>query len=315
MGNQCNCWKEYRNQNTEVVVPERETEQMLQPQPDFKEYIQSEAVVSKEEEIAQPFSKNSRNNLCIYKNVSEDLNPPDNQDEDKKKYLRGGKVSQNKTESFVRSPMPSRNASSLSIRKSPQISTELKLMKTKKLEEPYEVSVLLLGSSGVGKTSIIFKIVYNQFDLYHIPSINAEKIEYDIKHNNRMYHVSFIDTCGLAEYKSELDELSLNCDFLVYAVDLTDNSSFTYVKDLIMADQENQGVFKRNHLQRIILGNKSDIAGRSKSLKTLVKEFADNKGIAYHEVSAKNNLNLMKILKECLDFFYDTKVANLDKFT
>lgn len=316
MGNQCSCLGQNKRDSSEVEVPQRESEEQIYSDKmvdsDSKR-VSNHPIHTSDDNII-PLTVNAKL-LLKYKQPKDDpaAKKADFIEEEVKKMIRGSKVSQNKMDSLVKSPIPSRCQSIKSARKSPQITSDLKMIRTKKLEEPYEPSLLFLGESGVGKTSIIYKICYNQFDFYHIPTINAERILYNTKHESAAYQVNFIDTCGLPEYKSELDELTLNSDFLVYIIDLTDQRSFTYVKNLILSELENQSdkLKSKNYLGKIILGNKFDLAGRNKELKATVKEFAERQKISYFEVSAQNNLNLVKFIKQCLEVFYNQKVSKV----
>lgn len=316
MGNQCGCLGQNKRDTSEVEVPQRESEEQISSDKrddiDTKRFVNN--TIQTNDENSVPLTINAKLSLLKYKQAKDEpISKKEHVEEEAKKMIRGSNVSQNKIDSLTKSPIPSRCQSIKSIRKSPQITADLKNIRTKKLEEPYEPSFLFLGESGVGKTSIIYKICYNQFDSYHIPSINAERINYNTKHANFNYSVNFIDTCGLPEYKSELDELTLNSDFLVYIVDLTDTRSFTYIKDLILSECGSQMSRSKTYLQQIILGNKFDMAARNKELKAAVKEFADNQHISYIEVSAKNNLNLVKFLNQCLEVYYCQRVTKQTK--
>lgn len=167
-------------------------------------------------------------------------------------------------------------------------------------------SFIFLGESGSGKTSFIYKICYNKFDPYHIPTIKPEIILYEARHEGTSCKVNFVDTCGLSEYKSGIDEIARNDVFFVYVVDLTNSLSLNYLKKQLLdqADCLNKAA---SNLGQVILGNKIDLATQSKVEKKIIREYANEIKIPYFEVSAKTSFNLVKFLSHCLNIFYSRK--------
>lgn len=310
MGNQCSCWSQSKREIImEVDVPQRESEENIKAiktverNDSFTRPNKEPHLFMTEECLMQTFVtkpaliKNAENEQRIEQTLVDfdDL-------EEEKKPVFASIVNPKVIERFIKSPSASGRQTPRSSRKNSHISERIDQIKKQKLIEPYKPCITFFGESGVGKTSFIYKICYNQFDLYHIPTISTEQIVYDTKHEGASYQVNFIDTCGLPEYKSELDELTLSADFLIYVVDLTDSRSFLYVKKLL--DNQSTGKVKTDCLERIILGNKIDLASRCKGLKESVKLYAEASQIPFFEVSAKTNFNLVKFMKHCLETFY-----------
>lgn len=287
MGNQCGCWSEtIKVRNMEVDVPQRESESNLEASKINKKWDSSERLKD------------------LYNFLSDGKPEPNAADfselkEDKRTVARFG-VASRVTKKSDESSSSSGYQTPVSTRKSSQNSCEQ--VNQRNQVKPIKIYLTLLGESGVGKTSFIYKACYNQFDLYHIPTINPEQVMYETKYEGSNYQVQLIDTCGVAEYRSNLDELVLNADFLIYMVDLTNSRSFKYVKKLL---DENKYKTGSDCLQKIILGNKADIAGRYKELKESVREYAKSAQIPYFEVSAKTNCNFAKFIKHCLEVFYN----------
>ena len=89
-----------------------------------------------------------------------------------------------------------------------------------------ELKVILLGESGVGKTSIIKRYLYDQFNLEHNPSSTMNYVEKQMTVKNKNIRLNIWDTIGQEKYRS-LSKLFLNetqIVILVYSV--TDKKSF-----------------------------------------------------------------------------------------
>lgn len=294
---QCSCLSDFQKDSTEVEVPAQSSNQFFGSSGINEDMIRNLSPLHSDQSrgFSTALLEPKLTNLMKLKTSEVLSSLTENLNEKEQKNLRGHKVSQNKIENLLKSPSQSGNT----------VLDNLKKIKTKKLEEPYQLSFLLLGSSGAGKTSIIYRICHNQFDSYHIPSIQAETTFYAIKHESKNYQICFVDTCGLSEYKSDKIDLVVNCDFLIYVVDLTDVDSFKYLKEQLKAEDFSSW----SHVRRFILGNKYDILGRFRDLRSTIQEYAEKSGFHYYDVSAKNNFNLTKMVKESLTLFYANKIA------
>lgn len=312
MGNQCSCWTQTKREIImEVDVPQRESEENIKA---IKTIEKVDSIIKTNQEphlfmteecLMQTFQCNTKPVVTSKQDHGAEKTLVNFEDlEEEKKTVFSSIVNPKVIERFVKSPSASGRHTPKSSRKNSHISERIGQLKKKKLVEPYKPCITFLGESGVGKTSLIYKVCHNQFDSYHIPTIKAEQIVYDTKHEGASYAVSIIDTCGLPEYKSELDELKLNSDFLIYTVDLTDSRSFVYIKKLIDDHSKSNGNIKDDCPHQIILGNKVDLTNRNKELKESVKLYAEAAKIPYFEVSAKTNFNLVKFMKHCLEAFY-----------
>lgn len=310
MGNQCNCWSQSNRSNIEVDVPQRESEQNVEASEIIEKKVTCERFLDLynflNEDRTISTSKSNDKSALIKKagNAKQTLADFENLEEERGANFRLI-VSPRLTKKLEESPTSSERQTPISTRKSSQ-NSNLPENKSRKAEPTFKTYLTLLGESGVGKTSLIYKICFNKFDLYHIPTIKAEQVMYETKHEGANYQVNLIDTCGLSEYKSNIDELILNVDFLVYIVDLTNSRSFSYVKMLLEESRlKSNGKANSDCIQRIILGNKVDLAARNKELKESVREYAHSAHIPYFDVSAKTNFNLVKLMKHCLEVFYN----------
>ena len=83
------------------------------------------------------------------------------------------------------------------------------------------IKVILLGESGVGKTSIIFKYVKDHFTERMTPTIGSTYMQKDIIRDNITYKLNIWDTSGQERYHSVTKLFIQKADIviLVYSID------------------------------------------------------------------------------------------------
>ena len=171
-----------------------------------------------------------------------------------------------------------------------------------------EFKIITLGNSGVGKTSIIKRYVYNVFisDTMTTIGMNISFKDIILK-NNKKVRLKIVDTAGEEKYKSIAKSYYKNADgvFFVFALDNIDS-----LQNLQIWINN----FNENHIKSIdklivpkyLIGNKSDInLGKKEDNKQLIEEVLKKYNIEHYETtSAKENKNIDKIFQEIGEMIY-----------
>ena len=148
-----------------------------------------------------------------------------------------------------------------------------------------EVKMILLGESGVGKTAIIKRYLYDQFNKEKSPSESMHYMEKDLVINKKKIKLNVWDTIGQEKYRS-LSKLFLNetqIVILVYSID--DSKSFKeldYWSDLY---KEQLG----DEILLGIVGNKIDLYTNQEVSENQGKEYAEQHNGIFAQLSAKEN--------------------------
>ena len=148
-----------------------------------------------------------------------------------------------------------------------------------------EVKMILLGESGVGKTAIIKRYLYDQFNKEKSPSESMHYMEKDLVINKKKIKLNVWDTIGQEKYRS-LSKLFLNetqIVILVYSID--DSKSFKeldYWSDLY---KEQLG----DEILLGIVGNKIDLYMNQEVSENQGKEYAEQHNGTFAQLSAKEN--------------------------
>ena len=147
-------------------------------------------------------------------------------------------------------------------------------MTTSKESNIYSIKIVLVGESGVGKTSIIGSYFDKSLTTYITTSTPIENFK-DIELSGKKISVSIWDTAGQEVFRSlnKLFYQDSNIIIIVYAID--DEKSFEEVKEFWMNDVKDKGTS-----DKIIglFGHKSDLYINEEVDEKEVRIYAENNG-------------------------------------
>ena len=98
--------------------------------------------------------------------------------------------------------------------------------------------VVLLGESGVGKTSIISKYTLNDFKSQRLPTTGANFVQKTIilEEENKSIKFEIWDTAGQEQYRSLAKVFYKNSTVCILVFDITRKSSFDAIKNFWIKD-------------------------------------------------------------------------------
>lgn len=165
-----------------------------------------------------------------------------------------------------------------------------------------EIKLILLGESGVGKTSIIKRYLYDKFSPDISPSTSMNYVEKDIVIKNKKIRLNIWDTIGQEKYRS-LSKLFLNetqIVILVYSINnLNSFQELDYWNNLYREQLGNDIILG-------VVGNKSDLYLSAEVTEEQGKQYAKEKKGLFALLSAKENKIgidefIIKIINEYLN--------------
>lgn len=142
---------------------------------------------------------------------------------------------------------------------------------------------VLVGSSGVGKTSIlktIFKINKNQFS--STVGKNSNSQINIMKSGREILNIKLLDTSGNERYRKISREHIKGSEGILLVFDLTNRKSFedliNWVKDIRLLCDKDIPIF--------LIGNKNDLNNDRKVTKTEAEKFAACHNLEYLEINS-----------------------------
>ena len=169
-------------------------------------------------------------------------------------------------------------------------------------EEALMFKIITLGNSGVGKTSIIKRYVFNQFDQNTISSIGVIFSFKDVpikNDENKIVKLKLIDTAGEEKYRSLSKSYYKNAEAVLFVFSLNNKESFDEINNWLNSFKENN---TKDDIPKYLVGNKSDL---EKDIDDgIIEECLKKNNLKYKETSAKNNENIDALFDEIANDLY-----------
>ena len=145
--------------------------------------------------------------------------------------------------------------------------------------------IIFIGDAGVGKTTIISRIMDNPFIEEYEPSIGVDFMSKVIQYNGQNIKIQIWDTAGQEKYKGLIPSYVRNSSFVFVVYDISVKTTFDNIPKWInfIRSIENTTI--------ILCGNKIDLENREVK-KEEGEELAKKEGISFFEVSAKTDENI-----------------------
>jgi small GTP-binding protein len=164
-----------------------------------------------------------------------------------------------------------------------------------------KIKLIVVGEFAVGKTSLLSRYVYHEFDPIYRSSIGVDLVirNVDITVNNLQYNVvcSFWDTAGDERFRSLTMTYFRDCSIVLLVYDKTSKRSFRSLKTWL-SDIEKQAP---SDVLVVLVGNKLDMTDDIAVTETDGKNFAEENQIPFfYEVSAKSSENVDLMFEQVL---------------
>jgi small GTP-binding protein len=160
---------------------------------------------------------------------------------------------------------------------------------------PLESKVVLLGDSGVGKSSISLRFCQGRFPSFHEVTIGAAFLQQTIRlRDGSQVKLSIWDTGGQERFRSMSSLYYRDAAGAILVYDCTDPSSFESVKYWV----EELRAKGPPTVVVTVAGNKSDQPPEKKKVDpTVAREFCENNGMLFFETSALSGENVAQLFE------------------
>ena len=174
-------------------------------------------------------------------------------------------------------------------------------------QETNTVKAILLGESGVGKTSIIKRYISNEFNPTSISTLGAGSNTKTIIKNKVTYNLDIWDTTGQEKYHSITNLFIKGSDIIILVYSINSKPSFDGLTFWYNSVKEK--IEKENYILAIV-GSKSDLTEDEEVPEEEGRKFAKEKNAVFKLVSAKVDPNGINKLFDCLLDKYILKIGN-----
>ena len=167
----------------------------------------------------------------------------------------------------------------------------------------YDLSfkIIIIGDSGVGKSSLTLRATKNQFQDYYNATVGFEFFSQNIKMDDTIIKLQMWDTCGQEIYRSLISSFYKNSSLAMIMYSLEDEESFRHLDYWIKEIKNNSNP----DIKIILIGNKVDLEDKRTVSKEEEEKFAKENGIEeVYETSAKTGFNAKNIFCRAAQILY-----------
>lgn len=152
--------------------------------------------------------------------------------------------------------------------------------------------LLIIGDSGVGKSSLLVRFADDSFSGNYITTIGVDFKIRTIEIRGERVKLQIWDTAGQERFRTITATYYRGTHGVVIVYDVSSGESFANVKRWLQEIDQNCEV-----VNRILVGNKNDDPSRKVVLSEDAQKYADSMGIQLFETSAKNNINVEEMFR------------------
>ncbi|KAI9894861.1 MAG: hypothetical protein M1814_000081 [Vezdaea aestivalis] len=152
----------------------------------------------------------------------------------------------------------------------------------------YLFKLLLIGDSGVGKSCLLLRFADDTYTESYISTIGVDFKIRTIELDGKTVKLQIWDTAGQERFRTITSSYYRGAHGICVVYDVTDMESFNNVKQWLQEIDR----YATEGVNKLLVGNKSDMSDKKVVEYTAAKEFADQLGIPFLETSAKNASNV-----------------------
>ncbi|KAJ3448971.1 ras-related protein rab-5c [Anaeramoeba flamelloides] len=156
------------------------------------------------------------------------------------------------------------------------------------------IKVVLLGSTGVGKTAIVDRFVKNVFNQNTKVTVGSAFNTKPIKIGKQEFHLNIWDTAGQEKFHSLAKMYYRDAVAAIICFDITKQESFLECSRWRSELQESGSP----DILLTIVGNKTDLEGSRTVKLEAAEKWAQNNDCVYLETSAKSGYNIQEIFDQ-----------------
>lgn len=162
------------------------------------------------------------------------------------------------------------------------------------LEYDYLFKLLLVGDSSVGKSCLLLRFADDTYTESYISTIGVDFKIRTVEINGKTVKLQIWDTAGQERFRTITSSYYRGAQGIILVYDVTDKDSFNNIKTWLKEVDK----YSNENVQKLIVGNKTDIIEKRNVDYEEAKQFADSVNIPLIETSAKDATNVEKAFLE-----------------
>lgn len=153
--------------------------------------------------------------------------------------------------------------------------------------------ILIVGESGVGKSSILLRFCDEPFIQSYISTIGVDFKIRTLNINDKIYKLQIWDTAGQEKFRTITSSYYRGAHGVLLVYDVTDKNTFNALS--LWCEEINRYI---NGTAIIIIGNKIDMSKKRVVDYNEARTFAEVNNYSFFETSAKDDSNIDNVFLE-----------------
>ena len=167
------------------------------------------------------------------------------------------------------------------------------------MQSKLQINIIKSNNYSVGKTSLLYQYVKNQFSQQYKATIGADFLTKNIQKGEDTLQLQIWDTAGTERYNSMGQNFYRSSEACILVFDLTVKDTFTNIDNWRKDFLSSLGPKDPDTFPFVLLGNKCDKVAERKVQASKIKQYCETKSnMPYFETSAKDNTNVEAAFEE-----------------
>lgn len=161
-------------------------------------------------------------------------------------------------------------------------------MARKNASYDFLIKLLLIGDSGVGKSSLLLRFSDDSFSTSFITTIGIDFKIKTIELDGKRIKLQIWDTAGQERFRTITTAYYRGAMGILLVYDVTDEQSFQNIRNWIRNIEQHAS----DNVDKLLIGNKCDMVSEKQVEAARGQALAEEYGIDFFEASAKSNMNV-----------------------
>lgn len=167
--------------------------------------------------------------------------------------------------------------------------------------------ILLVGDSGVGKSSLLLRFVDDMFSETFISTIGVDFKIRTMKIHDKVIKLQIWDTAGQERFRTITSAYYRGAHGIILVYDVADQTTFDNAK-LWLGEIDKYAI---ENAVKLLLGNKMDMEERRVVSTSTGRAFSETYGIQFMEASAKNSKGVNEVFTTLVQSIYEKRIREI----
>jgi len=167
-------------------------------------------------------------------------------------------------------------------------------------EYDFLFKLLLIGDSGVGKSSLLLRFADNTFTESFISTIGVDFKIRTLNIGGNTVKLQIWDTAGQERFRTITSSYYRGAHGIIVVYDVTNPETFNNVQKWLQEIER----YACDNVQKMLVGNKADLTSERKVTAEEGSDLAQQMGLEFLEASAKNATNVEQSFTQIANLIY-----------